>query len=258
MRLDDITPLILTFNEEPNLARTLAPLAWARRIVVVDSGSTDGTQEIARAHPNVELFVRPFTTHAEQWNFGLEQTGITTNWVLSLDADFLVDDAFANELAVMSPSAEVSGLEASFVYCVAGEPLRSGVYPPVVVLFRHAWGRYRQDGHTQRVQVTGRVLPLTTRIRHDDRKPLRHWIASQVRYMTLEADKLESADASRLGTADRMRRLIVVAPMAALVYCLLVRGGVLDGWRGVFYALQRAVAEAILSLTLLERRLTRR
>ena len=52
--LDQVTPLLLTYNEEPNIARTLAPLHWARRIVVIDSGSTDRTLELIALHPQAK------------------------------------------------------------------------------------------------------------------------------------------------------------------------------------------------------------
>src|SRR5438270_13866515 len=88
----DITPLILTFNEEENIARTIGKLSWAKEVVVIDSGSTDRTIELARAtHPNVRIVERIFDTHAAQWNFGLAQ--VRTPWVLSLDADYELSDA---------------------------------------------------------------------------------------------------------------------------------------------------------------------
>jgi glycosyltransferase involved in cell wall biosynthesis len=252
---DRITPLILTLNEAPNIERTLQRLAWAKDIVVVDSGSIDGTTEILRRYPNVRLFTRAFTTHAEQWNFGLQESGIKTEWVLALDADFVLSDALARELEALRPEPGVHGYRASFVYCIDGKPLRCAVYPPVVVLFRHAAARYAQDGHTQRIQLQGRVENLAGIIQHDDRKPLAHWLAAQARYMRLEAEKLAGASIEQLGWADRLRRLILLAPPAMFLYCFIVRGGVLDGKAGLYYALQRTVAEAILSLYLLERTL---
>lgn len=251
-----ITPLLLTFNEAPNLDRTLAQLSWARDIVVVDSGSTDTTREILAGYPQVRVFERAFTAHAEQWNFGLESTGITTDWVLALDADFVLSLDLVTEIAALEPGADTAGYEASFTYCIQGQPLRGAAYPPVVVLFRRAGARYAQDGHTQRVQVEGRVNPLRAPIAHDDRKPIGHWLAAQSRYMRLEAEKLITTPAASLGWIDRLRRLVVVAPPMMFVYCYVVRGGALDGWAGLFYALQRAAAEAILSLYLIERRLT--
>ncbi|HYB96478.1 MAG TPA: glycosyltransferase family 2 protein [Vicinamibacterales bacterium] len=252
--LSDITPLVLTLNEEANIGRTLASLSWATDVVIVDSGSSDRTTEIARSFANVRVVQRPFTTHAEQWNFGLNETGIKTEWVLALDADFLLSDAVVAELRALSPG-DTAGFTATFVYCVNGAPLRSGVYPPVTVLYRRASARYEQDGHTQRVAINGRVERLRQPILHDDRKPLGHWLQSQVRYMRLEADKLTSAPASALSGADRVRQWIAVAPLAVFCYCLFVRGGILDGWRGWWYATQRMVAEAILSMLLIERRL---
>jgi glycosyltransferase involved in cell wall biosynthesis len=249
----DVTGLILTFNEAPNIARTLGPLSWLRDIVIVDSMSSDGTVAIASAFPNVRVYARAFTTHAEQWNFGLEQTGIATDWVLALDADYVLNDDLASEIQALQPGDNVSGFAASFDYCIDGRPLGGAAYPPVTVLFRRSRGRYVKDGHTQRVRLEGDVRSLASRIQHDDRKPLSHWIASQIRYMALEAEKLGEAPTGSLGMADRVRRWIVIAPPAMFVYCYFLRGGILDGKAGLFYALQRAAAELILSLFLVRR-----
>lgn len=252
--LNAITPLILTYNEAPNIARTLSKLTWAREVVIVDSMSTDTTREIAMAaHPGVRWFERKFTTHAEQWNFGLTATGITSDWVLALDADFVLSDGLIDEIRSMTPGRDISGCVASFIYCINGWPLRGAVYPPVTVLYRRSAAHYVDDGHTQRLKVDGQVTPLVNRIFHDDRKPLSHWLASQARYMRLEADKLRHAPAASLSLADRVRQLIVVAPPAVFLYCLIGRGGILDGWPGLYYALQRAAAELILSLNLIDR-----
>lgn len=256
--LIEITPLILTYNEAPNIGRTLSKLAWARDVVIVDSMSVDRTRELATAqHAGVRWFERAFTTHAEQWNFGLDSTSISTEWVLALDADFVVSDALVEELKQLKPQDGVNGYEASFTYCIEGRPLRGAAYPPLVVLFRRSHARYVQDGHTQRVRVDGAVKKLMNHIFHDDRKPLSDWLASQSRYMRLEAEKLSSTPLSALTPADRIRQLIVVAPPAMFFYCLIGKGGILDGWPGFYYAMQRAAAEMILSLHLVERMVAR-
>ena len=257
--LTEITPLILTRNEAPNIARTLARLAWAREVVIVDSCSTDDTRNIAmKAHPGVRWFDRPFTTLAEQWNFGLTETGINTEWVLALDADYILDSGVVDEMKTLTPAAETNGYVASFVYCINGQPLRSGVYPPVTVLFRRRLAHYVDDGHAHRVRVPEKIEPLRHRIMHDDRKPLSQWIASQSRYMELEADKLERTPRESLSFPDRVRKTIVIAPAAAFFYCLIAKGGILDGRAGWYYALQRATAELILSLNLIDRAINRK
>src|SRR5437762_14037528 len=86
MMLEEITPMVITCNEAPNIGRTLAKLLWAKRIIVIDSGSTDDTVALARRHPQVEVIERPFDNFANQCNFGLAR--IDTPWVLSLDADY--------------------------------------------------------------------------------------------------------------------------------------------------------------------------
>jgi glycosyltransferase involved in cell wall biosynthesis len=250
--IEHITPLILTYNEAPNIGRTLEQLHWAKEIVVIDSYSDDETVEIVRSFSNTRLVQRVFDNHGAQWSFGLTETGISTDWVLALDADYFVTRELAAELSSLRPEANTSGYRATFTYCIEGRPLRSGVYTPVTVLYRRALAAYTQDGHTHRLLVEGLIENLRSRILHDDRKPLRRWFESQQLYMALEAKKLLAAGGSGLSKADRVRRLRVVAPFAVLCYCLFVRGGVLDGWPGFYYAFQRMLAELVLSLYLLE------
>jgi len=255
--LDKITPLILTFNEAPNIARNLSQLSWANDIVLVDSYSTDKTLQLASEFTNVRIFQRQFDTHQQQWSFGLKETGITTPWVLALDADYILTDEVIAELKTLQPPDEVSGYRASFIYCYQGKHLRSGVYPPVTVLYRRDLASYEQDGHTQRVSVNGEVQNLLGPILHDDRKPLSHWLTSQARYAELESKKLLTAESATLSLTDRIRRWYLIAPPAVLFYCLFIRGGVLDGWAGFHYAFERTVAELMLSLHLIQNRLGR-
>ena len=94
--LAQITPVVLTYNEAANIGRVLARLTWADRVVVLDSFSTDETESIASGYPNVTFQQRRFDTHANQWNFGLRETGIGTPWVLALDADYVLPEASRN------------------------------------------------------------------------------------------------------------------------------------------------------------------
>jgi glycosyltransferase involved in cell wall biosynthesis len=245
--LDQITPLILTYNEAPNIARSLGALSWACDIVVVDSFSDDKTVEIARSFPRVRVFQRAFDCHRNQWEFGLKETGIATPWVLALDADYVLSDELVAELNDLKPSSETVGYRASFVYCIKGRKIRSGIYPPVTILYRRKAASYVQDGHTQRIALDGAIEDLRAPVFHDDRKSLKRWFNSQSKYTELEALKLRAADPAELGLADRLRRWRIIVPPVMLVYCLIVRGGILDGWAGFYYAFQRAMAEAMLS-----------
>ena len=118
------------------------------------------------------------------------------------------------------------------------------------MLFRAGQGRYEQDGHTQRLRVSGDIGELGAPIAHDDRKPFAHWRAAQRRYCRLEARKLAATPWRGLAWPDRIRRLLLVAPLAVPAYCLFARGGILQGGAGWRYAFQRGWSETVLSLEL--------
>ena len=254
--LDDITPVVLTYNESANIGRSLEQLTWARRVVVVDSGSADDTCEICRRHPNVTLFSHEFSSHAEQWNWALEHTHLESDWVMALDADYILTPEFVDELRNLDTSGmREAGFSVTFRYCVLGRPLRQSLYPAVIALYRRNCATYFQDGHTQRLALTGLAGHLRTAIMHDDRKPLSSWLAAQDRYAKLECAHLSSAHRGTLSLQDKLRTMIVVTPFLVPLYCLFVRGLVLDGLPGWLYAFQRGIAEAILAIKLIERRL---
>jgi glycosyltransferase involved in cell wall biosynthesis len=251
MNLDKITPLILTYNEAPNIGRMLGRLAWAHRIVVVDSFSTDETLSILKRYPAVQVFQRPFDHFAEQCNFGLQQ--ISSEWVISLDADYVLSQTLIEELKGIPEATSCSGYRASFEYCINGHPLRSTLLPARVVLYRRSQAVYCRDGHAHRVAIPGETGSLKNVIFHDDRKSFRRWFRDQKRYAALEAKKLWGARFGELNFQDRIRRLVLFAPGLVVLYCLFVKGLILDGWRGWVYTFQRFLAEALLSLRLLKR-----
>src|SRR5882724_13168817 len=131
--LEKITPVILTYNEAPNIGRTLDQLQWARDIIVIDSGSTDETLAILRRYPHVRVVHRDFDSFASQCNFGLTQ--VRTEWVLSLDADYELSEELVRELQQLQLPQDVSGYRAAFVYRIHGRPLRGTLYPPRTVLY---------------------------------------------------------------------------------------------------------------------------
>lgn len=250
-----ITPLVITYNEEPNIARVLERLAWAQRIVVIDSGSTDRTLELLSANPAVEIVHRNFDTFASQCNFGLQQ--VRTPWVLSLDADYVLSEALVAELGRLSLGSDgPSGYTARFRYVIHGRALRGTLYPPRTILYRVDRAAYRDEGHGHRVEVSGSVAKLAAPVLHDDRKSLARWFASQQRYAAREAAYLLSTQPRKLRRQDRLRLLAWPAPVVVFLYTLFVRGCILDGWRGWFYALQRLLAECMLALELIDRRLS--
>lgn len=250
MILDEITCVILTFNEEPNIARLLERLHWAKRVVVFDSGSTDRTTDLVASFANAELRSRPFESHASQWNAALEL--VDTEWVLTLDADHFPSRDFESELLALQPPDEVVAYTSRFAYAIYGKPLRGTLLPSIPILFRRGRASFVQDGHANKLRPVGKVGSLTSIITHDDRKSLERWTRSQISYMQLERRKLLTE--KKLSFADQLR-LSLIGPFIVFFYTLLVKGAILDGRAGLFYAYQRLLAETLLALELLDHRL---
>jgi glycosyltransferase involved in cell wall biosynthesis len=251
--LDRVSVLILTYNEAPNIARTLDALAWAKNIVVIDSLSTDETLRILAGYPRVKVLTRPFDDFAGQCNFGLTQ--IDTDWVLSLDADYVLSCELNAELARLTPPPGIAGYRTHFVYSVYGHPLRGTLYPPRTVLYQRRLARYHNEGHGHRVTVDGEVRSLNAPIYHDDRKPFSRWFASQQRYAELEARYLIEQPSSGLRYTDRIRRMAWPAPFLVFFYTLLAKRCILDGWPGWLYVLQRTLAEMMIAIAVIDQRL---
>jgi glycosyltransferase involved in cell wall biosynthesis len=252
--VDDITPLLITYDEIQNIGRTLAKLGWARRIVVVDSGSTDGTLDFLAKDRRIEVHHRPFDGFAEQCNFGLSH--IRTPWVLSLDADYELSDELIAELGRLQPASQQAGFSVDFIYRIYGRPLRATLYPARAVLYRVGDAHYENEGHGHRIRIAGSVSALKGIIYHDDRKPLARWLQSQLRYAAREAAHLLEAPRDALSRADRIRLMGWPAPLLVFFYVLIAKGALLDGPAGWFYAFQRLLAEVLLALELLDRRLS--
>src|SRR5438309_2945182 len=237
-----LTALVLTYNEQENIRRNLEALLWVPKVIVVDSFSNDRTLEIVRSFPNVQVVQRVFDTHANQWNAGLDR--IDTEWVLTLDADYVLTAELQEEIKNLEPASDLALYWGEFDYCIFGRPLRASIYPPRVVLFRTKRARYVDEGHIQQLRVKGKLAKFKGKIWHDDRKPLNRWFQSQVRYSEIEATYLEhgahstssgpqagsmeqgaksgeqGAGSGERGTgraelsrADKMRRWLIIVPL---------------------------------------------
>lgn len=239
--LDNITPVILTYNEAPNIERTLSELTWAKRIVVMDSFSDDETQSLCQRHANVDFYQRKFDVLAEQWKAAIAQD-IKTDWILALDADYVLTMDLHDELKTLEPTNEIQGYKTSFIYKIDGKPLRGTLYPPVVTLYRKEGATYRQDGHAQRVVVDGKISVLQGKMFHDDRKPMSRWHNSQRNYAAQEAKKFQSLPFKAMNLNDKIRCL-GLGPLSVIPYTLIIRGVIFDGLAGLKYTWQRVIAE---------------
>src|SRR5262252_3711020 len=98
-----ISAIVITFNEEHNIAAALQSLSWAEEIVIVDAESTDRTAEIAAAFTD-RIFVRPWPGYSAQKNFAAEQA--ENDWIFSLDADERVTPELKNAILKIKDQSE--------------------------------------------------------------------------------------------------------------------------------------------------------
>jgi len=254
MQISEITPLILTFNEEKNITATLKQLDWAKQTIVVDSHSTDSTVKLAQSFSNVRVYSHEFYSHANQWNYGLSL--VKSLWVLTLDADYFITKDFLNEVKEIPDPSKI--YLAPLIFCISGKPLRCSILPPRPVLFKPREASYYDDGHTQRLLYELPEKTLTHPILHIDRKSYKRWIKNQWKYSKLEADKLFEMKYSEARLSNKLRKLPFIPVLIMPFFLLLVRAGYNDGWRGLVYISLRCTAELLIGAHLTYNYLTRR
>ncbi|SRR6266542_1172602 len=250
--LDNVTPVILTYNEEPNIGRTLESVRWAKEVIVVDSGSDDQTERISRRFPNVSWHVRPFDSFKCQWEHAIHRVGVSTKYILGLDADMEVPSDFVTEIAEEFLPRSCAGGIVPFRYCYNGHALRSSLCLPQLRIFDRGKVTVAQPAHGHRFEVAGATYRFRTALFHDDRKPLERWVEAQIAYAQQNAEALQQGGPRPL--RDHLRRMGVMPPiMAILAY--LRAGGPLKGAAAARYAYERGVAEGLLAIRLMDSRM---
>lgn len=243
------TPVILAYNEEHNLEFTLRSLGWADSVVVVDSGSTDRTEEIARSFPNVAWFARRFDDHGSQWLYAIHGTCISTEYVIALDADMRPGPGFLEELQTSFADRRLNGAWVPFEFRILNRALVGSIYPAQIRVFRKDCVHVRQVGHTQVFEVNGPLCHFRSKLIHEDRKMVNRWVHNQIKYASLEATRIKGCD--RLSFKDRLR-VLGISPILWGAYAYLKAGGPLNSPASRAYAYERLTFEAILARLLAE------
>lgn len=256
-----VTAVVLTFNEELNLPACLESLrGWVARLVVVDSGSTDRTIEIASQF-GAEILRHPFETHSAQWRWAIGQLPPATEWILGLDADQRVTPELAAEIAGRlagdATSNGVAGFHVKRRQIFRGRWIRHGGYYPkyLLKLFRRdrVWFD-EKDLVDHHFYVRGRTALLQhdlieANLKEDD---LDFWIAKHCRYARLMAQEEHlrrngggpAITPKLLGSPDHRsawfksvwaRMPLFVRPWLYYFYRYFLRLGFLDGREGLVF-----------------------
>jgi Glycosyl transferase family 2 len=243
----DVIPVVCTLDEEPNLERCLTSLRWARAVVVLDSGSTDRTEAIARGYPNVHWHVRPFDTFAGQWTHALALARPLGPLGLALDADMCTTEAWVAELEERFLRSDCVGALLAFEFRMGPQKLWGSLRRAEPRLFQLDRVRMEQEGHALRYVVTGPLLRFRSALRTEDRKSLSRWARNQLHYAALDAQHLHAGSARGLKAFLRRAGWM---PLLAFLAAYVRAGGPLRGAAAKAYAAERAGYESLLSLQL--------
>ncbi|MEZ5591142.1 MAG: glycosyltransferase family 2 protein [Gammaproteobacteria bacterium] len=265
-----ISVVILTYNEAANLPRCLASIDWCDDVLVVDSGSTDGTRDIARS-AGARVLQRPFDNFAGQRNYAHDQGNLRYEWVLHLDADEEVTLELLEAMhSVIGSANPLDGYRIPARILFMGRWLKhAGMYPCYQVRFGHRdLLRFHQVGHGQRENLTlERVGTLDADlIHHNFSKGVSDWFIRHARYARDEAKTAYYDDKSvnlrtilwqqdiveRRRAIKRLAMKMPLRPLIRFIYVYVLKCGFLDGRAGFRYSLMLAIYEYMISLNLHE------
>ena len=236
-----LSVVVITRNEESNIGRTLESVQSLVRegqgeIIVVDSGSTDRTVEIARSY-GAMVYIREWRGFADQKNWGLGQA--TGDWLLSLDADESVEPELADEIRdVLCADPPENGFWVKRKNYFLGRWIRhGGHYPdPKLRLFRRGKGEFEKRLVHETVQVSGPTRKLAHDLLHHAYPTLAVYIEHMDRYSSLGAEMVVAKGYCGFSVFD-----IAIRPWATFFYNYFLRLGFLDGREGLLLHLYHAV-----------------
>lgn len=227
-----VAAVIITKNEENNIAACLESVRWANERIVVDACSTDRTVEIAKDAARV--FVRPWPGYGPQKNFGMDQA--QTEWILIVDADERITPELRDEIqsvVAAGPDDDIGGFEIPRRNFFYGEWIRAGgMYPDHQIrLIRRTAARYDDVLLHERLDVRGRIARLSQPMDHHSMPTVRHHVRKMMRYTTLGAqEKLKSQ--GRVSALD-----LAGNHLGTVLKTVFLRRGYRDGTAGLIVAL---------------------
>lgn len=268
-----VSALILTYNEERNIAACLASLAGIDDVLVVDSGSTDRTCSLAKEY-GVRILTRPFDNFANQRNFGLDEGNFRNEWILHLDADEVATPEFLAALEELAPTPGINGYRIPSKMILNGRWLRySGTYPTYQVRLGHRDRlRFRQVGHGQREDLPPKQVGTFNEpyLHFNFSHGMTQWLRKHVSYADAEAahffqdrqERLRLLDLFLSNSTERRRALkklmnrvpVVFRPALRFVNAYILRAGFLDGRVGFQYAVMLSCYEAMIVAQILDKR----
>lgn len=282
--------MMITMNESLNVPYSLKALeGWTNRVFLVDSGSTDGTQEIARSF-GAEVVHHDWPGYAKQKNWGIDNLPFESEWILIIDADEVVLPELRDELLAVARRAQAdaqdvqdaqdekhakeekhAGYYINRYFIFLGKRIRHcGYYPSWNLrFFRRGQARYEEREVHEHMMVDGEIGYLKGHLEHYDRRGLEESMAKHNKYSTLEAREIVrqmregsdgTLDAKIFGDPLQRRRWIkhYIYPklpakwLFRFLFMYVLKLGVLDGVTGFRFCLFISAYELLIHLKIIE------
>jgi glycosyltransferase involved in cell wall biosynthesis len=230
-----ISVTLITLNSEKTLSKTLEAVKWADEIVLVDSGSTDKTLEIAQKF-KAKVIYRAFDGYGSQKNFATQQA--SNDWILSLDDDEVLTPELQQEIQSLDlQKSDFQGFKIPRSLIFLGKLLRfSGEYRRLTLrLFNRNYGNWNAEYVHESVEVSGNVGILKNQMLHDSYRDLTDYFNKFNKYTSLGAKTLKE----RGKTASTFKIISRFPTTFLKIYFL--KGSCLDGYAGFMWALLTAM-----------------
>ncbi len=228
-----LTAVLITKNEAAQIRSCLDAIRWTDEIVVVDGESTDGTPEICRSY-GAKVITHPFEgSFAKERNLGTDHA--TSDWILQLDADDRVTDAFREAaLAILRDGTPYAAFRFRRVNRFLGHWMSYGGWQhDSLHYFKRGKARYQGRVHEELV-VDGPIGHLAAPIEHHPFKDFAQFWARQNRYTTLEA--MELAAKQGILSEKAVRTQLLVRPLKLFFKIYVKKGGFREGMHGFLFA----------------------
>lgn len=226
--MNTISVIVITKNEEKNVAECLSTVAWANEIIVVDAGSSDATVAEAKRFTS-RIYVRPWEGYGAAKNFALQNS--SSEWVFWLDADERVPLSLKEQIlsVVAAPGASFNAYTVPRKANFLGRwILHCGWYPGRVTrLFRRGAGRFTQEKVHEKLEIEGQTGELTSDLLHYTDPSLARYFEKFNKYTTLASEELRDSGRS-FGIAQ-----ITIRPFWTFVRMYFLKMGFLDGIQGL-------------------------
>lgn len=230
MKKEPLSLVIITLNEASRIRRCIESVPFADEVVVVDSGSTDRTVEIAE-QTGARVIYQTWLGYGRQKQYAVEQAN--NDWVLSLDADEWLSSELAQSIENTLVAPELQAYQSPRCNRFMGRWLKHGEgYPDRSLrLFHRQYARWSSDAVHEKVDVEGAMGVLSGDLLHESQETLQQYLDKQNRYTTLQAEQLYQS-----GKRPAPFKLLL-SPLVRFIKFYLFRRGFLDGVPGLIHIL---------------------